>query len=231
MSNARREQGQQSTAPKQVTAAHRIDLRSPFSFGNSFLYPLQNRQARLEVLIGALLLFVPIIGWLLNMGHRIQMVHNMQHGREPWPSWRNFPRLLKSGVVTFLGMVYYYLPGVIAGFLAWHFNQTWLYFVSAPLVVAATIAIPGYMTHYCYAFDASEIFNPVRALGRTFEGGRAYWKAWLIAISALALSFGGLLAFGFGFLVTSVWFWQVAGFSFACVFSNKYRLIEKAAGQ
>lgn len=198
--------------------------------GNSFRYPLQNKQAVMEVVIGALLLFVPIIGWLLNMGHRIEMVHNMQHGRSPWPAWRNFPRLLKSGLVTFLGMVYYYLPGVIAGLVAYRFDMSWLYLLAAPLVVAATIAIPGYMTHYCYAYDASEIFNPVRALGRTIEGGRAYWKAWGIAVSALVLSFTGLVAFGIGFLFTSVWFWQVAGFSFACVFSNKYRLLDKTEG-
>ncbi len=219
-------QGRQGAAPNQVEP-HTIDLRSPFSLGNSFRYPVQNALARKEVLIGALLLFVPIVGWLLNMGHRIEMVHNMQHGRSPWPAWRNFPRLLRSGVVTFLGMVYYYLPGAVAGLLAWHLDQPWLYAVAAPLVLAATIAIPGYMTHYCYAFDASEIFNPVRALGRTFEGGRAYWKAWAIVVPSLLLSFVGLLAFGVGFLVTSVWFWQVAGFSFACVFSNKYRLLDK----
>lgn len=225
MSNTN-EQGRRGAAPNQVEA-HAIDLRSPFSLSNSFRYPVQNALARKEVLIGALLLLVPIVGWLLNMGHRIEMVHNMQHGRCPWPAWRNFPRLLKSGVVTFLGMVYYYLPGAIAGFLAWYLDQSWLYFVAAPLAVAATIAIPGYMTHYCYAFDAAEIFNPVRALGRTIEGGRAYWKAWAIVVPSLVLSFVGLAAFGLGFLVTSVWFWQVAGFSFACVFSNKYRLLDK----
>ena len=35
----------------------------------------------------------------------------------------------------------------------------------------------------------------------------------------MVLSFLDLLGFGFGFLVTSVWFWQVAGFSFATVFT------------
>lgn len=42
--------------------------------------------------------------------------------------------------------------------------------------------------------------------------------------AALGLSFLGLLALGVGFLVTSVWFWQVAGFSFARVFSQKHGL-------
>jgi hypothetical protein len=40
-----------------------------------------------------------------------------------------------------------------------------------------------------------------------------------IALVALLLSFAGLLVFGFGFLLSSVWFWQVAGFAFASVFT------------
>ncbi len=50
--------------------------------------------------------------------------------------------------------------------------------------------------------------------------GPAYWRAWSIALCALLLSFLGLLGFGVLFFVTSVWFWQVAGFSFATVFTS-----------
>jgi hypothetical protein len=32
------------------------------------------------------------------------------------------------------------------------------------------------------------------------------------------------MVFGVGFLVTSVWFWQVAGFAFATVFSDTFKL-------
>jgi len=88
----------------------------------------------------------------------------------------------------------------------------------------ATIAIPGFMSHYCQTFDPREIFDPLRALRRCYEGGAPYWKAWGIALSALLLSFLGLFAFGIGFLVTSVWFWQVAGFSFARVFTQHHGL-------
>ena len=94
---------------------------------------------------------------------------------------------------------------------------------------SATIAIPGFMTHYCRDFDAAEIYSPVRALSRALQGSAAYWHAWGIALAALALSFLGLLAFGVGFLVTSVWFWQVAGFSFARVFSQRYLSVAAAA--
>ena len=71
------------------------------------------------------------------------------------------------------------------------------------------------------------MFDPARALRRVRQGGRAYWHAWGITLAALAVSFVGLLGLGLGFLVTSVWFWQVAGYSFATVFSQRFDLFDK----
>jgi hypothetical protein len=201
-----------------------VNLGTPLSLRAAFRFPLQSAQARREVLIGALWLLVPFVGWLLNMGHRIEMVHRMQHGRPAWPAWRDYPSLLRHGTLTFLGMVYYNAPATVCGGLALHLDLPWLLVVSAVLWVVATLAVPGYMSHYCRAFEAREIFHPLRALRRVFEGGSAYWRAWGIALAALVLSFTGLLAFGIGFLVTSVWFWQVAGYAFANVFSRRFGL-------
>ncbi len=163
------------------------------------------------------------------MGHRVQMVHNMQMGVSPWPAWRQYSRLLKYGTVTFLGMLQYQLPAILAGALAWQNGSTVLGILAVGLSALAIVAVPGFMSHYCLRFDAGEVFNPVKALRRVAQGGRAYWHAWLIALAALGVSFLGLLGFGVGFLVTSVWFWQVAGFSFATVFSQSFDLHRKAS--
>lgn len=211
-----------------------IDLRTPLSLRTSFAFPLQTAAGRREVLWGAFLLVaVPGVGWLLNMGHRIAFVRRMQRGLDPFPAfsdpgrpWQEVYReLIWDGLVTFFGMAYYHAPGAVllaAG--AW--------FRSLPLAVAggvvwltATALVPGYMTHYCHASDARAIFNPMLALRRVREGGARYWHAWSIAVAALALSFVGFLAFGVGFFVTSVWFWQVAGFSFATCFSQRFDLV------
>jgi hypothetical protein len=201
-----------------------IDLRTPLSLRTSFAFPLQTAESRREVLIGGALVLVPFVGWLLNMGHRVVMVHRMMHGLPAWPAWRRPGELLWHGLVTFGGMVYYYLPGAALAYAGWRQDSVWMMGIGAVLLALATLAIPGYMSHYCRDFDAAEIYNPVRALSRAVQGGRAYWNAWGIALCALALSFLGLLALGIGFLATSVWFWQVAGFSFARVFAQKYAL-------
>lgn len=206
-----------------------IDLQTPLTFRSSFGFPLQSKISRKEVAIGALwIIFLPPIGWILNMGHRIMMVHNMQHGRSAWPSWNNYPALFKHGFLTFLGMVEYHAPSVICGYFARESESLPLYIVAAILWTIATVAVPGYMSHYCRELDPREIFDPMRAMRRVIEGGAAYWKAWGIALSALFLSFFGLLGLGIGFYFSSVWFWQVAGFSFASVFSQKFALTNRS---
>lgn len=169
-------------------------------------------------------MLVPFVGWILNMGHRIMMTHRMQHGLAAWPAWTNYRALLRHGSITFLGMIEYHFPAVICEVVAYHFQFGWMHVLSALLWLFATLSVPGYMSHYCFTLDPREVFDPFRAMRRVIQGGKAYWHAWAIALVGLLISFSGLLLFGFGFLFTSVWFWQVAGFSFATVFSNTFHL-------
>src|SRR5690349_13437119 len=84
-----------------------IDLRHPLTLGNSFRFPLQSAASRKDIWIGGLWLLVPVFGWLMNMGHRIMVVHRMHQGRPPWPAWEDPAALLKHGAMTFLGMAFY----------------------------------------------------------------------------------------------------------------------------
>lgn len=190
-----------------------INLNTPVDFDSALNFPVQHELARREVLIGALLLFIPLLGWILNMGHRIMMVHYMMHGKSPWPAWKNYPALFWHGLITFVGMLWYNLPTGIFILLGYYYSSYW-YTFAAMFFVLATIAIPGYMSHYCLKFDVSEILNPFKALSRVKQGGKQYWRAWRFVLVFLFFS-------PIGFFYTSVWFWQSAGFSFARVFYGK----------
>ena len=211
-----------------------IDLRTPLSLRAAWRFPLQTPESRRDLLIGAAWLLVPVVGWLLNMGHRVRYVHRLMHGEPPWPAWDRPGELLRHGCMTFGGMVVYGAPGVaLMGVGAWlgvdgvspaAISVGGLGFA---LWLLAVIAIPGYMSHYCRAFDPREIFDPRRALSRVRQGGAAYWRAWSIVLPTMLVSFVGLLGFGVGFLVTSVWFWQAAAFCFATVFTRRFALDAK----
>src|SRR6266498_2309595 len=131
-----------------------IDLSSPLSIRSSFRFPLQSAASRREVLWGAaLIVLLPGIGWLLNMGHRIMVVHRMQRGQPPWPAWRDYGKLLRHGLITAGGMVYYYLPGLVIAYAAWSLRSATLGLIAGAFLLGATIAIPGYMSHYCRQLD------------------------------------------------------------------------------
>ncbi len=187
-------------------------------------FPLQSQASRRDVIIGGLWLLVPLVGWVMNMGHRIVVTHRLLHGRPAWPAWQDPRELLRHGLYTFAGMVLYHLPAMLACLLAWQTGQRWLHGLAALLWILATMTVPGYMTHYSYTLDPREIFNPLRAMRRVLQADGLYWKAWGIALIAMMLSFLGLLIFGVGFLWTSVWFWQVAAYGFASAFAQRHAL-------
>ena len=201
-----------------------IDLHTPLSIQSSFAFPLQSSVNRRDVMIGGLWLLVPVVGWLLNMGHRISFVHNMMHGRDPMPAWNSFRSLLRHGSVTFLAIVYYYLPFMLLATCYVAVPNPLIAIMAAAFFLTATILIPGYMSHYCVDFNIAKMFNVHTSFAHVRASGRAYWHAWAIALAALALSFTGILFLGIGFLFTSVWFWQVAGFSFATVMAQRHEL-------
>jgi hypothetical protein len=66
-----------------------IRLGAPLGLGSAWRFPLQSRESRRDLVIGGLWLLVPVIGWLLNMGHRIVVTHKMHKGEAPWPSWES----------------------------------------------------------------------------------------------------------------------------------------------
>ncbi|WP_412538029.1 hypothetical protein R8Z50_19430 [Longispora sp. K20-0274] len=195
-------------------------LDGPLRLRTSWRFPVADRAARVDVLIGAAWLLVPVVGWLLNLGHRVQVVHHLQHGRPPFPAWGHPARLLRHGLLTAGAMAGHTAPGglLLAAGLRW--DSAPVAVAGGALFVVAVAAIPGFMTPYCRAFDIAELLHPVRSLRRVAACGAGYWHAWAIALISLAASLLGLLACGIGFAVTSVWFWQVAGFGFATVMTG-----------
>ena len=70
------------------------------------------------------------------------------------------------------------------------------------------------MTVYAVEDDPSILRKPVTAFLRVIAHRKTYFLAWWISCLSIFLSFLGLLGFGVGFFFTSVWAWDVAGYSF-----------------
>ena len=51
----------------------RIPIDGTLTVRNAFLFPIQNETARRELLFGALFFIFPPLGWIVNMGYRMNL--------------------------------------------------------------------------------------------------------------------------------------------------------------
>jgi len=192
-----------------------LSIRNELTFREAFRFPVHSPLARRELLIGAALLLIPFVGWVLNMGHRLHLVHHMLAGRPAHPAWSDWRSLFVRGLVATLVIIIAHLPGGSVIAVALMLDSLLLTLIGVILLLMGVFVLPGFMTFYAREFDSRVLLNPVLAIRRVLNGGSVYFKAWMIGLTAWALAFLGLLVFGLGFLLTSVWFWQVAAFAFA----------------
>jgi hypothetical protein len=184
-------------------------------FRESFRFPLGGPDARRDLLTGALLLLIPVVGWVANLGHRLDVVQRLLAGRPPYfRGFRPLSRTLRRGAPAAFAIAGYLLPGALLAALA---ATRWpvLGALAVPALLLAVYALPGGMTWYAATGDPAILYRPDRALRRARQGGAGYLRAWAVGLSAIALSPLGLLAFGAGFLLTSVWAWSVVGYAFS----------------
>jgi hypothetical protein len=186
---------------------------------DAFRFPVGTPAARRDLLVGGLLLLTTLPGWILNLGHRLECVHHLTH-RDPqvFRGFRPLGFTFGHGLRSFTAICTYLAPSLLAGggaLLSSGPLRMGLAVLAGLLFCLAVFVLPGGMTWYAAYRDASYLVRPDRALRRAVGGGRAYLKAWGIALAAISLSFLGLAALGVGFLFTSVWAWSVVGYAFS----------------
>lgn len=198
-------------------------MRRRPSLKESFLFPVSTPEARRDVFVGGLLLTTLLLGWILNLGHRLDVVQRLYHGERPY--FRGFApwgRTFRRGLRAFAAISLYLAPAALVAALAWaaegagnRIIALGLWAFAMGLFGLAIFVLPGGMTYNAAFDDLSYLYRPDKALRRALEGGAAYLRAWGIALLAILLSFVGLLALGVGFFVTSVWAWSVVGHAFS----------------
>ena len=200
-----------------------VDRTRPPGLKESFRFPLATPSARSDLLVGGTALcFLLPIGWVLNMGHRLNVVERVFHNEHPYfCGFTPWTQTLLRGLQATCAILTYLTPSACCGVLSWY----GIPFLEAPGIILFCLAIyvlPGGMTYNAAYHDISYLYRPDQALLRAIAGGRDYAQAWGIALLAIVLSFVGLLGLGVGFFYTSVWAWMVVGYAFSRALSLRH---------
>ena len=193
-----------------------IDRSKAPTFRESFFFPISTPAARADLLVGGTALILLPIGWILNMGHRLDVVYRIYHDIKPvYQGFSPYGKTFLRGLKAFTAIVIYLSPSLICASLAYFYSLMFLWILATTLFLVAIYILPGGMTYNAAFHDIRYLYRPDRAFLRAWEGGKNYMWAWLIAFGAIAISFLGLLLLGIGFLYTSVWAWMVVGYVFS----------------
>src|SRR5689334_14089872 len=171
---------------------------------DAFLFPVETPEARRDVLIGGtLILFLWPIGWVLNLGNRLNVVARLHGGRSPYfTGFRPWTSTLVRGCISATAITAYLSPSIVLGSLAYYaYSKDAAHVVVAAIGIASAVAfvlalftLPGCMTVYAVEGDAAVLRNPATAFRRAWSRRRVYFRAWAIALASVTLSFAGALA-------------------------------------
>lgn len=200
------------------------DFPSRLDWKDAFLFPISTADARRDVFIGGtLILLLWPIGWILNLGNRLNVVARLHAGRAPFfTGFRPWRFTFARGCVSAATITSYLSPAIALAALSYYQYATGATrsavalsaAASAAAFVLAVFTLPGCMTVYAVEGDASVLRDPLRAFRRAWSRRTIYLRAWAIAFASVVLSFAGILGAVVGFLYTSVWSWEVVGYAF-----------------
>ena len=209
-------------------------LPSELKVMDAFRFPVATREARKDVLIGGCLLILLLIGWILNLGNRLNVVSRFSADDRPYfRGFKPWCYTFKRGCISFLAISCYLAPAVILGLAAFFCRQNDLplgHYTFASLSALAfclgVFALPGCMTVYAVEGNPAVLGRPIGAFSRAWRHRDAYLFAWWIALLSILLSFLGILALGIGFFFTSVWAWDVVGYAFTVAMYSQKKVVE-----
>lgn len=208
-----------------------INFPKTLTFKDSFLFPINTPAGRRDILIGGLLvIFLLPIGWILNLGARLDVVHRLYVGDKPYfRGMLPITHTLKRGCISASTIFCYLLPanfffGIFIYFYTVNLISILFFLFGIFFFILGVFTLPGCMTVYACEKDTKVLFNPIAAFKRAWAHRKLYFKAWLIALSATSISFLGLFFLFFGFFFTSVWAWEVVGYAFTVAMYNDREL-------
>src|SRR3954471_366132 len=104
-------------------AAH---LPARLTLADAFRFPLASKEARTDLLIGgSLLICLFVIGWILNLGNRLNVVSRLSAGERPYfRGFKPWGYTFVRGCISFATISSYLAPSAACALVAWWFHRS-----------------------------------------------------------------------------------------------------------
>lgn len=226
------------------------ELRRSPTLGEVWGFPVRRRGRRRDMAIGALLLVaLPGVGWVLNLGHRWRVMERLYTDDPPW--FRGFTPLGGTlarglGVVAMGGA--YLGPGAIVVAVGLSVEDarsgTALVGLGFALLLLAFHSFPVAMARFAMSRDVRWLVGHRMAYREACSHGRPYVRMWAITWTAIALSVTPLAAaaavaelagdprawwIALPTAVLSPWAWSSLGYGFGTIIVPQVRARELAS--
>lgn len=186
--------------------------------GLAFSFPFQDEEWIKKFVIAAVLLFIPVVGWLAVFGWTIEITRRViRESEEPLPDWTEFADLFVLGLKGFVIGFVYWIPILlifvpvffislfgsdIEGVVA--FLLLCIFCISIPYLLLLGVVLPASFGILADSDNLAEAINPSKILALLRAAPGPYVITAVGAIIAIIVAnFGVILCFVGVFFTTA----------------------------
>lgn len=172
----------------------------------AFKFPFQDSAWVTKILIGAVMVLIPILGWLALLGFSMRITRRVAAGADvPLPEWTDFSSLLRDGLKGWGISIIWSVPTIILSALAAASDSfalnclAWIVSVIVIMFIAAAIVPMAISGNFSDGLQFQQIINRVMS---------NFTDYLLILVMAVVLQFVavlGLIACIVGVLATTAY--------------------------
>jgi hypothetical protein len=193
--------------------------------GRSYTYMLKQPGGAGKLVIAGLLLFIPLLGWAIVAGYMVRTLRDVAHGREELPAWDDFGQYLVNGLLIWVGLLIYSLPGTIlqtldgiGGLLGFVWS------------LAVFVVFPAAATRFAVNGDFGAFFQFNDIWSYIQNNMNNYIMAVVLALVAGILAGFGVILFIIGVVFTIAWSMLVTAHLYGSVWAQQARTPSFSAG-
>jgi hypothetical protein len=171
--------------------------------GRAFSYPFQDPAWVTKIIIGAVMVLIPIIGWLILGGYTLRIMRRVVSGSDvPLPEWTDYGAMFADGVKALIVYIVWAIPFIILTAISNASDNLVFNCLSAVVGLAQTPLLASAIVPVAISGELADGFKFGEIINRVLNNLGPYLIVIVIGIAASIIAGLGIIACGIGILAT-----------------------------